>query len=417
MSDVLVVGAGAAGLRAASALLARGVRVLVLEARDRIGGRVHSVEDRELGTTLELGAEFVHGKGRELKRSGLDLVEMKGKHLGFVGGELRDRTREFFRVLHVLAKARGLGTAQSWLARSGLSAEEREMARHYVEGFLAAPAEFVGVDVVSMADAQAERTRKVRGGYDVALRPLAEALRNADALRLSTVVTEVRWKKNPIEVHARTATGLMLEPFTAEKLLVTVPVGVLSATRGDGAIRFEPPLESKREPLRWMKMGRVVKALLRFRTPIWTGRKLRNADFIHAPGAPFPTWWRPSPPDLPLATGWAGGPAAYRLSNGGDPLVPALASLATIFGRSTVELDGLLESATIVDWSKDAFARGAYAYKLAGAPDSTIEQLSAPVDNRLFFAGEATSLEGAGTVDGALETGSRAARQIWGQDT
>jgi monoamine oxidase len=291
------------------------------------------------------------------------------------------------------------------------------MARHYVEGFLAAPAEFVGIDVVSMADAQAERTRKVRGGYDVALRPLAEALRKADALRLATVVTEVRWKNDPIEVHARTATGLSLEPFTAEKLLVTVPVGVLAAARGDGAIRFEPPLESKREPLRWMKMGRVVKALLRFRTPVWTGRKLRNADFVHAPDCPFPTWWRPSPPDLPLATGWAGGPAAYRLSKGGDPLVPALASLATILGRSTAELNGLLESATIVDWSKDPFARGAYAYKLAGAPDSTIEQLSDPVDNRLFFAGEATSLSGAGTVDGALETGSRAAREIWGQYT
>jgi monoamine oxidase len=196
-----------------------------------------------------------------------------------------------------------------------------------------------------------------------------------------------------------------------------VPVGVLIATRGEGAIRFDPPLDSKREALRWMKMGRVVKALLRFRSPIWTGSALRKADFIHSPATAFPTWWRPSPPDLPLVTGWAGGPAAYRLSNGGDPLVPALVSLAKIFGRSTAQLDGLLESATIVDWSKDPFARGAYAYKLAGAPDSTIEQLSAPIDGRLFFAGEATSMEGAGTVDGALETGARAAREIWGHHT
>jgi monoamine oxidase len=166
-----------------------------------------------------------------------------------------------------------------------------------------------------------------------------------------------------------------------------------------------------------MKMGRVVKALLRFRTPIWTGKRLRNADFIHAPGAGFPTWWRPSPRDLPLVTGWAGGPAAYRISKGGDPVVPALATLAKILGRSTADLDGLLESATIVDWSKDPFARGAYAYELAGAPDSTVEQLAAPVDGRLFFAGEATTLEGAGTVDGALATGTRAAREIWGHLT
>jgi monoamine oxidase len=337
---------------------------------------------------------------------------MDGRHLAFVGGKLRDCTREIFRVLRALARARGHGSAQSWIARSALSPQERELARHYVEGFLAAPAEFVALDAVSMADAQAERTRKVRGGYDVALRPLAEKLRKAGALRLSTVVTEVRWRKSPLEVHARTASGLELEPFTAEKLVVTVPVGVLLAGRGEGAISFDPFLESKREALRWMKMGRVVKAVLRFRSPIWTGRTLRNADFIHAPGAAFPTWWRPSPRDLPLVTGWAGGPAAYRVSKGGDPLVPALASLAKILDRSTAELDGLLESATIVDWASDPFARGAYAYELAGAPDSVATDLAAPVDGRLFFAGEATSVEGAGTVDGALATGARAAREV-----
>jgi monoamine oxidase len=158
-------------------------------------------------------------------------------------------------------------------------------------------------------------------------------------------------------------------------------------------------------------MGGVVKALLRFREPIWTTKALRNADFIQAPRAPFPTWWRASPRELPLVTGWAGGPAAFRLAKG-DPLGPALASLGAILDRSAAELDGLLESATIVDWSKDPYARGAYAYELAGAPESTVAELAAAVDGTLFFAGEATSLIGrGGTVDGALETGLRAARE------
>ena len=87
--------------------------------------------------------------------------------------------------------------------------------------------------------------------------------------------------------------------------------------------------------------------------------------------------------------------------------------MARIFDRSRREVDSLLESARIVDWSEDPFARGAYAYELAGAPADLPRQLAAPEDDTLFFAGEATSLTGrGGTVDGALETGKRAAREL-----
>src|SRR5439155_760582 len=131
-----------------------------------------------------------------------------------------------------------------------------------------------------------------------------------------------------------------------------------------------------------------------------------------ARGAPLPTWWRGSPREVPLLTGWAGGPAAERLKEG-DRLAGALDSVARIFGRTRHEIESLVEGVRMVDWSEDPFARGAYAYELAGSPPDLLPRLAAPEEETLFFAGEATSLTGrGGTVDGALETGLRAAKQL-----
>ena len=407
MIDAIVLGAGAAGLRAGAELLRKRLRVLVLEARDRIGGRVHSVEDRELGRVVELGAEFVHGEpARELERRKLKLEAVDGRQMALIDGELREVTRQFRSMLRKLATARGHGTALGWLATAPLDPTERELARHYIEGFFAAPAAFVGIEEV--ANDQGMRTRRVVGGYDRALRGYADALRGAQALRLGVTVEQVRWRKKRVVVKARTLGG-NTEEIDAQRLIVTLPVSVLSARDG---VRFDPPLSGKQEALTWIRTGAVVKALLRFREPFWLTRALRKADFFNAPSAPFPTWWRASRREVPLLTGWAGGPAAERLQSR-DCLADALDSVARVFGRTRGEIESLVESVRIVDWTQDPFARGAYAYELAGSPPDLLQRLAAPVEDTLFFAGEATSLTGrGGTVDGALETGARAAKQL-----
>lgn len=406
MIDTIVLGAGAAGLRAAAELLRKRVGVLVLEARDRVGGRVHSVEDRELGRVVELGAEFVHGPRVALDGGKLKLDEMDGRQMGLVDGRLRDITGHFRSMIRRLATAKGAGTAQSWLSTARLDPVERELARSYIEGFFAAPAAFVGIEGV--ANDQGMRTRRVVGGYDRALRGHSDALRAADALRLSLTVERVRWRKGQVAVQARTVGGAR-EEIEARRLIVTLPVSVLAASDG---VRFDPPLRGKRDALAWVRTGGVVKALLRFREPFWLTGALRKADFFHAPGAAFPAWWRGSPREVPLLTGWAGGPAAVRLKDR-DRQAAALETVARLFGRSRREVESLVEAVRIVDWSEDPFARGAYAYELAGSPPDLFERLAAPVDDTLFFAGEATSLTGrGGTVDGAVETGLRAARQL-----
>src|SRR5438874_4598796 len=406
MIDALVLGAGAAGLRAGAELLRKRASLLVLEARDRIGGRVHSVEDRELGCVVELGAEFVHGPLGELKRSKLKLDEMDGRQMALVDGNLRDVTRAVRSVLGKLAHARGAGTAQSWLATASLQPIERELARHYIEGFFAAPVAFVGIEGV--ANEQAMRTRRVMGGYDRALRTDADALHEARALRLGLRIEKVRWRPGHVEVEARTRTGAA-EQLEAKRVIVAVPTSVLTAPDG---VRIEPPLPRKRDALAWVRTGAVVKALLRFREAFWLTRALRKADFFHALGAPFPTWWRGSPREVPLLTGWAGGPAADRVARH-HLLQAALESLSKIFGRSPRAIESLLDGATTVDWSEDPFALGAYVYELAGAPSDLAARPAAPEHDTLFFAGEATSLDGrSGTVDGAIETGRRAAREL-----
>jgi monoamine oxidase len=161
-----------------------------------------------------------------------------------------------------------------------------------------------------------------------------------------------------------------------------------------------------------VRTGGVVKALLRFREPFWLTRAFRKVDFFQAPAAPFPAWWRGSPREVPLLTGWAGGPAADRLPRH-QLLQKALESLSLIFSRPARDLESLLDGVRTIDWSADPFARGAYAYELAGAPADLAQQLAASENDTLFFAGEATSLDGrSGTVDGALETGRRAAREL-----
>jgi len=406
MIDALIVGAGAAGLRAGAELLRKGLSVLVLEARDRIGGRVHSVDDRELGEVVELGAEFVHGPLGELKKARLKLDEMDGRHMAFVEGKLRDATKEIHSMLRALGDARGPGTAQSWLARAPLEPFERELARHYIEGFFAAPAAFVGLEGV--ANEQGMRARHVIGGYDRALRKDANALHEEGALRFGVRVEKVRWRRDRVEVEAHTRTGTV-EQLEARRALISVPVSILSAPDG---LRFDPPLRHKREALAWVRTGSVIKALLRFREPFWRTGALRKVDFFHAPALPFPTWWRGSPREVPLLTGWAGGPAADRLPRH-QLLHAALESLSLIFARPVRELDSLLDGVRTIDWSADPLARGAYAYELAGAPADLAQQLAAPEQDTLFFAGEATSLDGrSGTVDGALETGRRAAREL-----
>jgi monoamine oxidase len=201
----------------------------------------------------------------------------------------------------------------------------------------------------------------------------------------------------------------------ARKAIVTVPIGVLQAPAGSrGAIGFDPEPPAMRRALSRIAMGHVTRVTLRFREAFWKSRTPGHtgAAFFHAEGERFPTWWTAAPAETPMLTGWVGGPPSYRWIGAPRSAVVAasLTTLARIFRARASRLRSLLIGAHSHDWSADSCTRGAYSYVLVGGA-SAPARLGRPIEGTLYFAGEGTESEEGGTVQAAIRSGRRAARQ------
>ncbi len=420
---VIVIGAGAAGLVAADAVARAEVAVLVVEARDRIGGRVDSRMDPSLGVALERGAEFVHGRPPRVmalaRRARAAVRTVPDRHLARRGARLESVDGALERARRLLALGESDDeTFEATLARHGasrrLGTATVEMARELVRGFyLADPATASAAALREMTEGLGETggeaPHRVAGGYARILGPLARGLRARGALRLSCAVEEIRWRPGAVEVRARGAAGGPLPPFRAARAIVTVPLGVLRA----GALRFRPALPGFARVAAALEMGAIVKVVLRFRRALWEQRGARRLAFLHVPGAPVPVFWTLAPLSAPALVGWAGGPHARALTGRSARAVAAAAvrSVASGLGMAPAAVEDALDGVDAIDWTADPWARGGYAVFPAGSAGAS-EALAHPVAGTLFFAGEATAdPAGVGTVEGALATGERAARE------
>lgn len=419
--EVLVIGAGAAGLAAARTLTRAGLSVVILEGRLRPGGRIHTLHDPLYPVPVELGAEFIHGKPPEIWRlvqSGrLSALELNagqwtihngtphsdGDFFGDIGGVLesmKDAPEQSFR---------------DFIANSGAPPDQRYWATRYVEGFNAARQERISVRALALQEEvshaiEGDRTFRPVRGFSALVEWLLDGA-EPDRLRIhyGAAVESVAWRHGYVEISAR-AFGRPLRLY-APRAIVTVPLGVLQA----GAIRFEPEPPTLCQACSAMEMGHAARITLRFRRPVWEDRaEFDNLGFLFSQEDWMPTWWTALPVRAPVITGWTGGPAAEEHA-GQDPadwLAPSLRSLARLLHTDETSLVAELETWHAHNWSADPFCRGAYSYIKAGGMEAQA-RFGDPVEGTLYFAGEAVHAEGHwGTVHGAIASGDRAARQI-----
>ena len=420
MLDVIVIGAGVAGLAAARALVREGYEVVILEGRARIGGRIHTVHDARCPVPIELGAEMIHESSDKTKRiareSRLALNELEGGRWLLERGAFHEEKRFDDRIAKALADAfrtlRGKSSIPDRsiaeaLARTKLSSKERDLALGFVEGFHAGPADRISARALERGGAEGPgRILRIDGGYDRLVDALAAGL--GTQIRLGRRVTRIAHRKNEVRVTMRGPTGRETE-LAAKAVIVAVPLGVL------GDIEFDPVVD-RGAAIDALAMSDVVKVTLRFRTPFWieTKKKLAKAALLHAPGETFPTFWTARPAMAPVLIAWAGGPSAARLadSEGARIVEQACDSLALLVGTKRERVHDELEAFHYHDWSRDPFARGAYSYALVGGSRAAAA-VAKPIGKAVFFAGEHTmpSPEN-GTVEGAIASGERAAKQI-----
>lgn len=427
-SPVAVIGAGVAGLAAAHHLAGAGRRVIILEARNRPGGRILTHHSSDGSATVELGAEFVHGRPPAtlslLREAGVGLSSLNGDHWLLTDGRLEPMDDSSGDLHELLALARTTPTDRSVasfldeVTRNPALREAADWMGKLLEGFDAAdPARASLKTIVEEwsgdASTAAEQGRP-DGGYgrlvDYMVRRLDPSMVE---LRLGTPVTRVRWSPSGVKLYSGEAGGASIEASAA---VITVPLSILQLDAADSsAIRFDPPLDAKAPALAGLAMGPVLRVMLRFLSPVWEdqlGGQVRAGTFLHAPDQPFRTFWT-GDPGSPWLAAWCGGPPAARLGALPDAILmgqaieSARALFAGIPGRAPEPVE-----AQFHNWQRDPWSQGAYTYVTVGGSGAR-KALAEPLGGVLFFAGEATETTGeAATVAGAIMSGERAAREV-----
>lgn len=435
--DVIVIGAGAAGLSAAARLGSAGLSTLVIEARHRLGGRMFTLRDPVCQAPVELGAEFIHGRPPEiwkvLQGKRVKIVETDGDNWCRRNAALSpcDFLSDIDDILAKMDDRLPDESFLNFLSRCcddpRITADAKQRALDYVTGFNAADPDLVGVHwlVESMrAEERIDggRTFRSRNGYqdliDIFKQQLVES---GVAVRTATVVESVRWTKGRAEINVSNTAGSF--GLVGRCVLVTLPLGVLQAPTGTpGAVQFLPMLPGEKlDAFRKLEMGKVIRITLRFKKRFWEtvapaghSKTLANLGFLFTRDEWFPTWWTHMPDASPMITGWAPFRCAERLSGKSSAFVveQALQALGRGFGMNASDLEGQLEASYFHDWQNDPYSRGAYSYGAVGS-DGMQQALGRPVEETLYFAGEATDVTGNnGTVNGAIASGLRAAAEI-----
>ncbi len=416
--DVIIIGAGASGLYAASQLTRVKLGVLVLEAQNRIGGRMYTNLPQGFSAPIEGGAEFVHGDAPItldlLKNANAQYVEMQGNTYQAHNDEIEKK--DFFdsdwHVMMTKLKDLQYDMPFSQFLSTYFGDPEHETLRmnvtKFVEGYNAA--DITKVSAMALREEWSEEEDpaqyRIKGGYAKLYNYLAEQVKqNGGVIKLNQKVSDIRWSINDVEI----AVGL--NTYRSKKCLITIPVSLLRLP----SIGFVPEISSITDAASRIGFGGVVKMNLEFSRPFWETepeRKFKNLQFLFT-DEKIPTWWSQVPDKRPLLTGWIGGPGAQRLKQSDEELLESgIQSLANAMKYPAQKIKQHLVAWKVDQWVNNEFSSGAYSYEMVGTPEA-VKVLQQSVNDTLFFAGEAI-YDGPhkGTVEAALTSGADAAKRI-----
>jgi len=400
--DVAIIGAGAAGLGAANALKDSGLSTIVLEARDRLGGRAHTIQAAP-DVVFDVGCGWLHsadrnsfvGIARQLNfELNKDLPPWRERAYGeaFPQAARDDFTHaldEFYDRIEQAAQQGRDSPASLYLEPGNRWNPMIDAISTYVNGS--------ELDQVSILDVDAYEDTdinwRVRRGYGALV--AAYGAQVPVALNCEVRLIDHSGKRIRIE----TSRGVL----EADKVIVTVPTNLIA----DEAIRFSPALPDKLDAARGLPLGLADKVTLALAEPEALPKEgnLRGATMRTEMGT-----YHIRPFGQPCIEGFFGGRFARQLENAGDGAIAAhsIDEIVSFLGNDfRRKLQPLSESR----WAHDPFARGSYSHALPGHADKRAV-LAAPVDGRLFFAGEATSPEFFSTAHGARDSGERAAKEV-----
>jgi monoamine oxidase len=444
-----IIGAGAAGLFAADYLMTKGIRVEILEASERIGGRIRTLRAYDtIGPGLwynpnaklssdfptELGADRILGENSiwskfvnqqkyatfPLPANETDVFWINDAILNFDAASTTPGFTEAQNfAANILAMTGSAGTVQGVAQSSGVDASYHNILNGWIGNRYGTTNDRLGVNGIAEAAALRDRTGN---DFLLANNPMADVLigtfiKASDNVQLNTVVKQIDYSGDKVVVSGEKFSGGASTPFSLsyDKLVITVPITVLQA----GDINFIPALpSSKAVALSKMGMDAAIRVILDFRKNFWEAgfRNIyggeKGLEYFNPGGSGRSTVARTLSVTL-------SGKVAEDLSPLGKDIIPALLGELDLMydGQATpnIRIDTTVEDyvAVIQDWSKEPFIKGSMSYLKAGATMEERNKLASPVNDILFFAGEATDIEGeAGTVNGALQSAERAAQEI-----
>jgi monoamine oxidase len=422
MYDVIIIGGGAAGLMAAKLLSEAVKKILLLEAKDRLGGRIQRLED--FSFPVEGGAEFIHGNLKTtfdlLKEAGLKKETVKRTFCRAMNGKWyteKEPVPLWDTLIRKLKECKEDTSIDNFLEKF-LKAKKydtvKKQFRKYIEGYDAADPKYTNVFAIR---------KEMEGEYGGQYRPVPDyfglinflrecCLKYNGAIKTGEPVKEIRNNKN-IEVITS------LGKYLCKQIVIAVPLGVLQCEKNNESfIKLPSNLNGYTKTAGKIGNGGAIKFLLEFDKSFWLDKNFLKERNVPPPSYFFgntiiPTWWTQYPHKKPLLTGWVAGPASARMKNYSEKNFKnlSLTSLSSIFSMPFKELESRLKKFEIINWIKEPHILGGYSYSTLQT-EKARDILLTPFENKFYFAGEYLLKNSSSTVDDALQSGRLAAQKI-----